>query len=168
MKTRIIASVTLLLTVCTAALAGEGDTYAGINAGVLYPRVLNINAVYQKELSYGNAYELYIDYQTQWNTCPDCGRVCTHSFWKSRYAYTAGAAYKKAIWKRKNTSVRLRIGGDLGASNRKFAASIEAGFEYAITMIEGTQFVFSQKNQLMFFGKPQWSIGALAGVRIRL
>ena len=108
-------TISLLLLVLSSAYAGQGDTYVGVNAGVMYPRVLNINAVYQKELSYGNAYEMYIDYQTQWNVCPDCGRVCSHSFWKSRYSYAVGLAYKKAVMKRKNNMARIRVGADLGA-----------------------------------------------------
>jgi len=158
----------LLLTALAVARAGERDNYVSINAGVMYPRLLNINAAYQKELSYGNAVEAYLDYQTQWNECPDCGTVCTHSFWKSRYSYAVGLAYKKAVMKRKNAMARVRIGGDLGASNRKFAASLEAGIEYALTMTDGVQFVFSQKNEVMFWGKPTWKTGVLAGVRVRL
>ena len=156
----------LLLAVAIAAKAGEGDTYLSLNAGLMHPRVLNITASYQKETAYGNAYEIYIDYQTQWNTCPVCGKVCSHTFWKSRYSYAAGLAYKKAVHRGKNTTTRLRVGADLGASNRSFAASLEAGVEYAVTLRSGVQMVFSEKNEIMFFGKPTWKIGGLLGIRI--
>lgn len=169
MKKRNVLMTLAMLLITLAAKAGEGDTYLSLNAGVLHPKVFTINAAYQKEISYGNAYEFYIDYQTQWTTCPDCGEVCSDSFWKNRYSYSAGLAYKKAIHRGKNTITRVRAGADLGSyNNRKFAASLEVGIEYALTVRGGVQVVFSQKNEIMFFGKPTWKSGLLAGIRVPL
>lgn len=165
---RIATLIILAVAVATGARAGEGDTYVSLNAGLMYPRVLNITASYQMEKAYGHAIELYIDYQTQWNYCPTCGKVCTDSFWKSRYSYAIGAAYKYTLRKGKNTATRLRVGGDLGGSNRRFAASLEGGLEYAVTLPGRMQLVLTQKNEIMFWGKPTWKAGALIGVRMPL
>ena len=165
---RIMTVIALLVMTVTAAKAGEGDTYISASAGLMYPRILNFNASYQIEKAYGHTLEAYIDYQTQWNTCPTCGRVCSHSFWKSRYSYAAGVAYKYTLRKGKNTATRIRIGADLGASNRKFAMSAEAGLEYAVALPGRLQLVFAQKNEIVFWGKPTWKAGALVGVRVPL
>lgn len=163
---RIILLTVMLALVAIMARAGERDPYISLNVGLLHPRVLNISGSYQIETAYSNAYEIYVDYQTQWNTCPVCGKVCMNSFWKSCYSYAAGLAYKKSIHRGKNTTTRIRFGADLGSANRSFAASLEAGVEYALTIRGGVQVVFSEKNELMFFGKPTWKIGVLMGIRV--
>lgn len=164
MKKKLIL-FTLLLLLTRSTFAGDGDSYLGIQTGVLYPRIFNATLSYEKEIAYHNAWEVYIDYATQWDKCSTCGRVCTYSFWKEKFAYAIGSAYKPVILRGKNNFTRLRIGADLGASNRKFALGVEVGFEFVHTFKNGWQFIVQQKNEVTFWGKPTFKNGALLGVR---
>jgi hypothetical protein len=157
--------MSLVLVSVFPVMAGEGDKYIGLQTGLLYPRIYNITLSAEMETSYHNAWEAYIDYQTQWNDCPACGKVCMRSFWKDRFSYNAGVAYKPAISRGKNSVWRARFGADLGVCNKKFALGVEIGLEYAYTTRSGIQLVFQQKNEVMFWGKPTWRNGALIGVR---
>lgn len=148
--------------------AGEKDRYLGIHTGVMYPRIFNITASYELETAYHNAWEAYVDYATQWDECPDCEKVCMDSFWKERYSYAFGLAYKPAFKRGKNSVGRFRMGVDLGSCNRDFALGVELGFEYAMTLKNRVQLVLQQKNEVTFWGKPTFKNGLLVGIRFPL
>lgn len=157
----------VLMACCTPrAAAGVGDGHLGLQAGVLYPRIFNVTLSYDKETRYHNAWEYYLDYSTQWNDCKTCGKVCKESFWKSRYAFGGGIAYKPAANRGKNHVGRARIGLDLGTNTRDFAMGVEIGYEHVWAFRSGVQLVFQQKNEVTFWGKPLFKSGALLGVRI--
>ena len=109
---RLVFLLTLITVLCGRMKAGENDTYFGFNAGVLYPRIFNITAQYEFESKYHNAWEIYLDYATQWNKCRTCGKVCMDSFWKEEYAYGLGVAYKPVFTRGKNSFGRFRFGTD--------------------------------------------------------
>ncbi len=148
------------------AFAGDGEKYFGIQTGVMYPRIYNITLSAEKETNYHNAYEFYVDYATQWDKCPECGKVCSKSFWSTRYSYAFGGAYKYAIKRGKNNVLRFRAGGDLGSNNKSFALGVEVGFEFVQTFNNRMQFVVQQKNEVTFWGKPTFKNGLLIGVRV--
>lgn len=165
---KIMTAMSLVLVSALSASAGEGEKYVGLQTGLLYPRIYNIVLSAEMETSYHNAWEAYVDYQTQWNDCPTCGKVCMRSFWKGRFSYCFGAAYKPALSRGKNSVFRARLGADLGVCNKDFALGVGIGFEYVYTTRCGIQLVFQQKNEVMFWGKPTWRNGALVGVRFPL
>ena len=167
MKSKIMI-VSLLLLLTAGMKAGENDRYVGLQTGIAYPRIFNVVLSYEKESGYHNAWEAYIDYATQWDKCPTCGKVCMDSFWKSRYSYAFGLAYKPAIGRGKNSVTRMRIGSDLGACNREFILGVELGLEYVVTTKSNIQLVFQQKNEVTFWGKPRFKNGILAGIRVQL
>ena len=118
----------VLMACCTPrAAAGVGDGHLGLQAGVLYPRIFNVTLSYDKETRYHNAWEYYLDYSTQWNDCKTCGKVCKESFWKSRYAFGGGIAYKPAVNRGKNHVGRARIGLDLGSAGDQPVLRIGGG-----------------------------------------
>lgn len=165
---RLVLLLTLITALCGRMTAGENDTYFGFNAGVLYPRIFNITAQYEIETKYHNAWEIYLDYATQWNKCRTCGKVCMDSFWKEEYAYGLGVAYKPAFSRGKNSFGRFRFGADLGASTRNFALGVEVGLEWVWTLRNRMQIVFQQKNEVTFWAKPRFKNGALIGIRMPL
>ena len=154
---------------CTPrAVAGTGDGHLGVQTGLMYPRILNITLSYDKEVKYHNAWEAYIDYSTQWNKCKTCDKVCKKSFWKSRYAFGVGAAYKMAVKRGRNNVGRFRVGLDLGTNTRNFAMGVEVGYEHVWAFRNGVQLVLQQKNEITFWGKPLMKNGALVGIRVPL
>ena len=48
------------------------------------------------------------------------------------------------------------------------AMGIELGYEHVWSMRNGVQFVFQQKNEMTFWGKPFLKNGVLLGIRIPL
>lgn len=160
----------LFMAVCCTprAAAGTGDGHLGLQTGVLYPRIFNVTLSYDKETRYHNAWEYYLDYSTQWKDCPTCGKVCQDSFWKNRYSFGGGIAYKPAVKRGKNNVGRVRLGLDLGTNTREFAMGIEIGYEHVWAFRNGVQLVLQQKNEITFWGKPLLKNGLLAGIRIPL
>lgn len=145
--------------------AGEGDGHFGIQTGIMYPRIFNATLSYDLETNYHNAYEVYVDYFTQWDKCGTCDKVCMDSFWKRRYGLGIGAAYKPAIHRGHNQFGRLRLGADVGTNTRGFALGIEVGYEYVFSFQSGVQLVIQQKNEVTFWSKPTFKNGLLLGVR---
>lgn len=146
--------------------AGDGDKHVGFQAGVMYPGVLNGVLSVDFETRYHNAFEFYIDAFTEWKDCPDCGKVCKESFWKSNYALGVGLAYKPMVHRSRNSMGRFRIGADIGTCSREFALGIEAGYEYVWTFKNNVQFILQQKNELTFWGRPTWKFGGMVGLRL--
>lgn len=152
----------------TGAKAGERDTYAGIHVGVAYPRIFNATLTYEKERAYHHAVEAYVDYFTQWSTCPTCDKVCRDTFWKQHYGLGVGLAYKPCVSRGKNTFSRFRFGADVGTCTRSFAAGLEVGYEWIYTLENRLQVVLQEKSEVTFWNKPRFKNGVLVGVRIPL
>lgn len=162
-----MAAVMLMMTAVTVK-AGNGDWYLGLQSGVMYPRIFNTTLIVDKETRYHNAIECYVDYFTQWNDCPDCKRVCTDSFWHSKYGLSVGATYKPCVNRSRNSFGRFRIGADMGTNTRNFVLGIELGYEYVWALRNGVQIALIQKNEINFWAKPTFKNGAQIGIRIPL
>lgn len=165
---RTLAVVFVLLMAGGTVQAGERDKYIGLQAGVMYPRIFSATLSFEKEGRYHNAFEAYVDYFTQWNDCPTCGKVCSDSFWNSRYGLSFGATYKPCVNSTRNSFGRMRFGADLGTNSRSFAAGIEIGYEHVWTLRNRVQLVFIQKNEVNFWAKPTFCNGVQLGIRIPL
>lgn len=163
-----IISLLLIATVILPAKAGDGDRHLGFQLGVLYPGILNGTLSVDFETSYHNAFEVYLDAFTEWKDCPDCGKVCKESFWKSNYGLGIGAAYKPVVSRSRNSVGRFRLGADIGTAHRGFALGVELGYEHVWTFKNNIQFVFQQKNEVTFWAKPTWKFGGLIGLRLPL
>lgn len=161
-----LLTILLLIAATTTVRAGDGDRHIGIQAGILYPGMLNGTFSVDFETRYHNAFEFYLDAFTQWKDCPDCGKVCKDSFWKSNYGLSIGAAYKPTVARTRNSVGRFRMGGDIGTAKRGFALGVELGYEHVWTFKNNVQFVFQQKNEVTFWAKPTWRFGGLIGLRL--
>ena len=166
---KFLSLILLLLTVAVVpAKAGDGDRHVGIQAGLMYPSLLNGVLSVDFETRYHNAFEVYIDAFTQWEDCIDCGKVCRESFWKTNYGLGIGAAYKPVVHRSRNSFGRFRMGADIGTCSRKFSMGVELGYEYVWTFRNNVQFVIQQKNEVTFWGRPTWRFGGLLGFRLPL
>lgn len=157
-----------MVTTAVTVKAGDGDRHLGLQAGVLYPGMLNATLSVDYETRYHNAFEFYLDAFTEWHDCATCGKVCKQSFWKSNYGLSVGVAYKPTVKRTRNSVGRFRIGADLGTASRAFALGVEVGYEHVWTFKNNVQFVFQQKNEVSFWAKPTWRIGGLLGLRLPL
>ena len=163
-----LAAASLALLTVLPASAGDGETRVGLASGVYWPGVLGATLSVDHETRYHNAWEFYLDAFTKWEECPDCGKVCRQSFWKSRYGLGVGVAYKPAVHRTRNSVGRVRMGADIGTSNRSFSLGVELGYEYVWTFRNRTQVVLQQKNEVTFWGLPRWRFGGMVGFRIPL
>ena len=63
----------LSLMMSIGAMAGEKDEYFTLNAGFLFNNTLNATFGYERELTYGNAVELFGEVGNKWQRDPVCG-----------------------------------------------------------------------------------------------
>lgn len=158
-------TVIAALMVAAAAKAGPGDEFFSFNAGFLFHNTMNAQVAFEKELNYGNAFELYGEAGNKFKKDPVCGKYCNETFWKNYY-WAVGASYKLAIRKGKNSLLRFRIGPQFGAYKRKFAYGGELSFEYDICLKNGVQISLIQKNQININHGDTFRDGLLVGVKI--
>ena len=116
----------LFILLCSVAFIGASAQTGkvSVNAGFLFPSTLNATLGYEYPLSYGNAVEVYGEVGNHWQK-PVC-----HNFWKG-YFWDGGIVYKHRLARYKNGMMRLRLGPQFGAVQKKFFFGLEAGFEYS-------------------------------------
>ena len=163
MKKLLLTLVSFALTL--SAWAGDGDCYVTTGGGFLLPSTLNASVGYEKELSYGNAVEVFGEIGDRWQRDPVCGKVCSDSFWKNYY-WDGGILYKKNLNRYKNSLLRARIGPACGAVTGDYFFGVEAGFEYNIMLRSGIQFSIVQKNNVNFIHGDTFRNGLLLQVKI--
>ena len=116
----------LFILFCLVAFIGASAQTGkvSVNAGFLFPSTLNATLGYEYPLSYGNAVEVYGEVGNHWQK-PVC-----HNFWKG-YFWDGSMVYKHRLARYKNGMMRLRLGPQFGAVQKKFFFGLEAGFEYS-------------------------------------
>ena len=165
MKKTILFSLLLLLSI--PAVAGENDSYFNTFAGFLFPSTIHATLGYEKELRYGNAYQLSADMGNRWEVDPVCGKVCRESFW-ANYYWHGTADYKKCISRYKNSTLRMFGGVQAGAVNRSFFFGMNGGFEYNYAMPCGVMLSVVQLNQINFRRGDSFRNGLLVGIKLPL
>lgn len=155
MKKFLFTLICAMTTLCASAQDGK----LTINAGFLFPSMLNATIGYEHPLSYGNAVDVFGELGNHWQT-PVC-----HRFWKGYY-WDGGLVYKHRLVRYKNGMLRFRFGPQFGASQRKFFLGMEAGFEYNYVFQNGWEFTLIQKNNVNFIHGDTFRNGLLIGMKI--
>lgn len=162
-----ILSVIVMLSSVLCTHAGEGDEYLHLSGGFLFQNTMSVTAGWEKELAYDNAIELFAEAGDRWTKDPECGKVCSKSFWK-HYYWNGGFLYKKSVKKWRNSSLRLYLGPVSGATRGKYFFGAEGGFEYNHTFSSGVKFVVRQKNDVCFFHGDSFRNGLTVGIKVPL
>lgn len=162
---RKLAMILFSLLVVTAAKAGDGDQFFNVNAGFLFQSTLNATVGYERELKYGNAFEIYGEAGNRWHKDKATGKIYSDTFWKDYY-WDGGLLYKKALKRYKNSLFRARLGVQAGAHTGDYFFGIEGGFEYNYVFQSGWQVSVIQKNQVNFLHGDSFRNGLLVGVKI--
>lgn len=115
---KILLPLMLLLIVSLNTYAGDGDQFFTLNTGIMFRNTLNASFGYEKELSYDNAFEIFSEAGNRWERDPECGKVCSKSFWK-KYYWNGGIVYKKSLVRWRNSTLRLNVGPIAGAVRGK-------------------------------------------------
>lgn len=162
----------LFLTIlCVSSLllarAGNGDEFIHISAGYLYNNTLNASLGWEYEFNYDNAIEIFGEAGDRWEKDPECGKVCSKSFWK-RYYWDGGVVYKKNIVRWRNSTLRIDVGPVFGAYRGQFFYGAEGSFEYNYTFRSGWKFVIKQKNNVGFNKGDTFRNGVTIGFKIPL
>jgi hypothetical protein len=168
MKARCLIFSLLMLPAMTA-LAMDGDSYYGVSVGALYKNSLAADIVYEKDLSYHDAYEISLFAGNKWDKDPVCGKVCNSYFWKDWF-YGAGLTYKKAVATGKNSVSRVRIGVNGSSDMSRMTLGTEVGFEWTHYFYSGIALTVTQKN-LIFWNQrhsDRYKNGLEIGFRIPL
>lgn len=157
----------IMIIISLRCFAGDGDKFFNISGGWQWKNTVNAIIGLEKETKYHNAYELYVDLATAYETCPEHGVVDTKSFWAYK-TFGIGGAYKPTFRRGKNSIVRWRFGADLGANRKGFQASVDVGLEYSYSFKNGMQFFIMQKNDFVFWTKNHFRNGLLIGLKFPL
>lgn len=153
-----------ILSLPMRAVAGENDQFIKVDGGFLFNSTLHASLGYEKELAYGNAFELLAELGDRWERDPACGKVCRESFFNNYY-WDGAAVYKKCVKRYKNATLRLFGGSQFGAFRRSFFFGITAGFEYNYVLPCGIHLSVQQKNQVNFRRGDDFRNGILVGIK---
>ena len=164
---KIILSLMLAFFLLPQAYAGEGDEFITINTGLLCQNTLNATFGYEKELKYDNDFEVFGEVGNRWAKDPECGKVCSKSFWKNYY-WNGGILYKKNLVRWKNSTLRLDLGPVAGAFRGDYFFGAEGSFEYSYTFVNGWKVALKQKNNVNFMHGDTFRNGLTIGVKIPL
>lgn len=155
----------LLLLLCSQySLAGDGDKYLNISGGWQYKNTINALISIEFEGTNHNSYEFYLDLANAYKKAPD-GKIHSNTFWDYK-SFGIGAAWKPIIGRGKNSSLRWRLGGDIGANDKSFQASLEVGLEYSYTLKNGWKLFALQKNDFVFWTRDHFRNGLLIGLKL--
>lgn len=160
-----ICLMLLSLLVSIGSFAGEKDEYFTLNSGFLFNSTLNATFGYERELTYGNAFEVTGEVGNRWHRDHICGKVCKESFWEDYY-WDGGVLYKHCLKKFKNSNLRFRLGPQFGSHKGDYFFAVEGGFEYNYCFRSGVQFSVIQKNQVSFLHGDSFRNGLLLGLKI--
>lgn len=164
---KIFLSLLVGFTFFPQAFAGNGDQFFTVNAGFLFQNTLNASFGYERELNYDNAFEIFGEAGDRWERDPECGKVCSKSFWKNYY-WNGGVVYKKSIVRWRNSTLRLDVGPVAGAYRGDYFFGAEGSFEYNYTFRGGWKFTLKQKNNVCFMHGDTFRNGLTIGVKIPL
>lgn len=162
MKQTIIIVATLFAVL--TAKAGEGDEFFTLNGGFLFNSTLNATFGYERELTYGNAVELFGEVGNRWHEIPTRG-LFSQSFWKGYY-WDGGILYKKSLRRFKNSTLRLRFGPAFGSHRGDYFFGMEGGFEYNYVFPSGIHITAVQKNNVNFLHGDTFRNGILIGIKV--
>ena len=82
--------------------------------------------------------------------------------------FLVGYAYKPLITRSKNLALNLRLAGAVGTNEDQFIASLSAGFELSYTFPNAFVLMVRQRNQVVFWAREPWRVGAFVGLKIPL
>lgn len=164
---RILLSLMLGLLLLSKALAGDGDQFFTINAGLLFQNTLNATFGYEKELPYDNAFEIFGEAGNRWARDPECGKVCSKSF-RKHYYWNGGIVYKKSLVRWKNSTLRLDLGPVAGAYRGDYFFGAEGSLEYNYTLVNGWKLTIKQKNNVNFMHGDTFRNGLTIGIKVPL
>lgn len=167
MRKHIIITIAAITLWCQQTLAGEGDKFFTANAGFLFNSTLHASLGYERELAYGNAFELAAEAGNRWRRDPVCGKVCSEVFWKGYY-WDGSIAYKKCARRYKNGMLRIFVGAQCGAVTTRWFMGVNGGFEYDHALPSGIHLTVQQKNQINFIHGDSFRNGLTVGIKIPL
>lgn len=147
--------------------AGDGDKHLSIAGGWQYKNTVNALVSLEFETKYHNSWEVYVDLSNAYAKCPDHNKIDSKSFWDYK-TFGMGVAYKPTFWRGKNSTLRWRVGADIGANQKGFQASVDIGIEYNYALKNGMQLFMLQKNDFVFWTRDHFRNGLLIGLKIPL
>lgn len=158
---KIISLIAIIILSVSSIKAGDGEDRVGIHAGFLFPETLNASITYEHDLSYGNALDLMGEFGNHWQKPVCC------QFWKGYY-WDFGFGYRKRLTRYKNSILRLRLGGQLGANQKNFFLGCNLSFEYDYIFPSGIRFSIMQKNDFNFLHGDHFRNGLMLGFKFPL
>lgn len=177
MKTVLLFSTAFLL--CISVYGQNGYQYLDFSAGVSTRNFEVAEISYEWQGRYHKGNEFFFQYgrtdrdfiQVVDSLAIDPMAMDTTLFFqrtRQLQNFLAGYAYKPLITRKKNLALNLRLAGAVGTNEDKFLASLSAGFELSYTLPNAFVLMIRQRNQVVFWAREPWRVGAFVGLKIPL
>ena len=161
-----ISLILASLCIAVSASAQRNSDRVSLGVGLLYENGLDATIVYEHELSYHNAVEVFANGYLKWADCASCGHVCPESFWRNYRSYSLGVAYKPCVVRGRNHAGNVRIGASFGSDTERFLAGIHVGYEHNYVLRSGWVLYWQVKSDLMIKGRDLFRTGVVLGFKI--
>ncbi len=166
MKRKAFFILALLLTLSSQAFAADHEGRIMIGAGALYKNGLDATISYERESSFHNCWEFFVNGYLKWKKCPSCGHVCKDSFWKNYRTWGCGIAWKPCIKRGKNNYGSLRLGGSVGSDLDEVIGGVHVGYEHNFRLNHGWQLYCGGKVDCIINGEDLFRTGIVIGFKI--
>ncbi len=166
MRKRFLLLLVILLSLSIKAIAGDNEGRISLGVGALYKNGLDVTLSYEKESSYHNCWEVFLNGYLKWDECETCGHICKDSFWKNYRTWGGGIAWKPCIKRGKNNYGSLRIGGSVGSDLDEVIGGVHLGYEHNFRLNHGWQLYCGGKVDCIINGEDLFRTGIVIGFKI--
>lgn len=155
----------LYFCVVTGSQAEDRSTRVSLATGLLYERGCDATLCVERETRYHNVWEYFANVYLKWEDCPSCGHICPDSFWNSYNTWTLGVAYKPMVYRSRNITGLMRLGGSLGSDTNDVIGGIHVGYEHDYKLQLGPILFWQVKSDMIIGGKDLFRTGVEIGIK---
>lgn len=162
---KLLASALLSVLMVAGAQASDRSSRFNLSTGLLYECGWDATLSVERETRYHNVWEFFANLYLKWEDCPSCGHICPNSFWDSYNTWTLGAAYKPMVFRTRNVTGLMRLGGSLGSDTENVIGGIHIGYEQNYKLQQGPVLFWQLKTDMIIGGKDLFRTGAEIGIK---
>lgn len=153
---RKIGLMIALLASSLVSNAQDGFKFLGLRSGWVADKGFTATINLDFSSTYYSSYELFTEFYRNYNT--------------SYKTIMGGVAYKPALFRNKNSLIKMRFGLGAGVGREEFLLAPQIGWEFSRTVSRNVDILFVNRNQFVFFDKKpdQWRVGFDIGLRLPL
>ena len=163
---KILLSLVAMVAIVTSGSATDRGNRISLSTSLIYERGWDATLSAEHETRHHNAWEYFVNAYLKWEECPSCGHICPESFWHGYNTWQVGIAYKPAVYRSRNTTGNLRLGGSIGSDRDKVIGGVHVGYEHDYNLRHGETLFWQVKEDLVINGQDLFRTGFAIGLKI--